>query len=262
MPWTWERLHAAITALGLPEGEYVAGLAAAMLANESVASADEVDLLVTDDLYVDLAGRGWDIAADQNRLACPGETGLLARAGDVSDGYTAPIRELISEAWRQDGIPLVSVLQVHQAAVRAFLKHEPEPDGPAPSPSWTWSRLRTAVPRLELPAGQYVVGLAGALLANETLEQVAEVEVLVTPELLDGLAGRDWFGDDARAVLHCPIEDDLVARSGDVGDAYSAPIPRLVAEAWHQEGIPFVSMEQVRADAVRAALRSDAGLSG
>lgn len=73
---------------------------------------------------------------------------------------------------------------------------------------WTWDVLRPALEKLELPDGQYVVGLSGALLANESLEIVDEVELLVTDDLYGELEQRGWLWDRGHGGLLCPSEDD------------------------------------------------------
>lgn len=255
MLWTWNRLHAAVTGLELPADEYVVGLAGAMLANESVDSTAEVTLLATDELYGELLREGWPRRTVDHALACPGEPGLVVTAGAVSDVYLAPILDLIPDAWVRDDVRVVSMLQLDRHAVAAFLAAASTADQPQPGRStWTWSRLSDALRALELPQDGYVVGLNGALLANESLADVDQVEVLVTDAVRDELVRRGWpTGTDG--VLLCPTEDDLSARAGDVGDAYLLDVPDLVADAWTQDGIALVSMVRVRPEAVRAVLR-------
>lgn len=238
-------------ALELPEGQYVVGLAGAMLANGSVDRTPEVVLLATDALYDELAREGWPSRREVARLNCPGEPGLIVQAGDVSDTYAATIDELIANAWHEDGLRVVSVLQVDQGSIQQFLSHAVVQEAPDPDAlTWTWDRLLTALAALALPRDDYVVGLAGALLANESLPGVDEVELLVTDQLHDALVEAGWTsGDDG--VLWCPVEDDLLARAGDVGQTYLHDIPALVADAWSRDGIPLVSMVSVRPEAVR-----------
>lgn len=264
MHWTWGRVRAVVAELELATDGYVVGLAGAMLANESVDSSEEVVLLVTDRVFVELDQRGWRHDHDLGGLRCPTEPGLFARAGDVSDTYTATIPELIDDAWRQDGIPVVSVLQIVPASVRRFLdgadgSSEPAESMNPSSMAWSWARLRVTLPRLDLSDDDYVVGLAGTLLANDSLAQVEAIELLVTDRLRGRLEARGWFAGDGDATLLCPFEDNLSARTGALAEAYTAPIADLIAEAWRQDGLPCVSMLQVREDAVRSAI--SAGLS-
>ncbi len=232
-------------------------MSGAMLANESILSVDEVVLLVTDEEYDELTERGWPPDGGLGGLQCPFEPQLFVRAGDVSDTYLTTIPELVAEAWREDGIPFVSMQQIDAGAVRQFLSQAVEADEVSVLPAsaaWTWPRLKDALTRLELPDGQYVVGLAGALLANESLTSSGVIELLVTGRGSLLLQERGWFDDDAHPRLLCPSEDDLVARSDGVGDTYLATVPELVAEAWREDGIPFVSLQQVHPESVRALL--------
>ncbi|TQK71166.1 hypothetical protein [Nocardioides sp. SLBN-35] len=254
MSWTWARLHAAVTTLELPADEYVVGLAGAMLANESVDNTAEVVLLATDDLNGALLREGWPRRTADDGLACPGEPGLVVRAGEVSDVYLAPIVDLITDAWVQDDVRVVSMLQLDRHAVAAFLAASSTADQPLPGRStWTWRRLSDALRALELPHDGYVVGLNGALLANESLAEVDQVEVLVTDALHDELVRRGW--PTSTDVLLCPTQDDLSARSGDVSDTYLLDVTGLVADAWTQDGIALVSMVRVRPEAVQGVLR-------
>jgi len=248
--WTWSRLHAAVVALELPTDQYVVGLAGAMLANESVAGTAEVELLATDVLCDELAREGWRRRTDGG-LGSPSEPGLVVRGGDAGGAYLAAIDALIADAWHQDGIAVVSMLQVDRAAVDAFLAAaETETD----TETWTWPRLSATVRALELPRTDYVVGLAGALLANESVAEVDDVELLVTRPLYDDLAQRDWPSGTG-GVLLCPTQDALSARTDDVGDTYLLTVADLAADPWHRDGVPLVSMLQVRPGAAEAALR-------
>ena len=247
MSWTWQRLRETVAALELPDSQYVVGLSGAMLANESIVSADEVVLLADDELYGELRREGWPAYDDLAGLRCPTEPGLFVRAGDVSDTYAASIPDLIAEAWREDGIPIVSMLQIDRASIDQFLSNAVPEDVPQPADmTWTWERLRDALDSLGLPHENYVVGVAGALLANDSLSSVDEVELLLTEELYDDLARADWIVSDPPRRILCPSEDNLFARGGDVDGTYAATIPELIAEAWHHDGIPLVSMLQVR----------------
>ena len=254
MSWTWTTLRAALDRLALPEGDAVVGLAGALLANESVDGVARVELLVEDRLRDDLLRRGWAVDEASGWLVSGAEPDLLVRADDVSDTYTAPIPTLIADAWTQDGVPLVSMLRVRESAVRELVE-EAQADGqPDPSLflSWTWQHLVSVLERLALPHDQYVVGPAGALLANESVERVAEIELLVTGDLHDELARDGWYADGARPRLLCPFEDDLFARADEVFEICLAPVPELLSEAWHHDGVPCVSMLQVRRDVVEA----------
>ncbi|TNM39770.1 hypothetical protein FHP29_13000 [Nocardioides albidus] len=262
MLWTWPRLRSTVVALELPEDQYVVGLAGAMLANESVESADEVVLLATDQLREELTREDWPYSADKDGLTCPGEPGLVVRGGDVSDTYTAPIATLIADAWHQDGLRVVSVLRIERQAIESFLARSASDSEPTPeSLTWTWPRLREAVTALGLPRPAYVVGLAGALLANESVSAVDGVELVVTAELRDDLVQRGW-SVDADGVLLCPVEDDLSARSSDLDDTYVGDADELTGDAWLRDDVPLVSMVRVRAPAVEAVLRSSRNTGG
>lgn len=254
MLWTWPRLRSTVAALELPQDQYAVGLAGAMLANGSVDRTAEVVLLATDPLRGELTKDGWPYSPDRGGLTCPGEPGLVVLGGDVSDTYTAPIVNLIADAWHQDGVPVVSVLQVDRATLQEFLAHAAAESAPVPGAlTWTWPRLRDAVAALALPRDAYAVGLTGSLLANESMLGVDEVELLVTDELRDELVQLGW-PVDAGGVLWCPTEDDLSARAGDLDGTYLADAATLVADAWIRDDIPLVSMVQVHRDAVRAAM--------
>lgn len=254
MSWTWEELRSALTRLALPDGQYVVGLSGALLGNESVAAVDDVELLVTDDLCGDLERRGWIWDERHGRLLCPSEDGLFVRTGDAGDTYRATIAELLTQAWHQDGVPLVSMVQVEPTAVQSVVDQTAtDADDQAPYLAWTWERLSAVLPGLDLPVDEYVVGLSGAMLANESVEAVEEVVLLVTDELHGQLARRGWVPDESYG-LECPSEPDLFVRTGDVSDTYRAPIPDLLAEAWHEDGIPLVSMMQIDQGAVRSFL--------
>ncbi|WP_307833170.1 hypothetical protein [Pimelobacter simplex] len=255
MPWTWPRLRSTIVALELPEGQYVVGLAGAMLANDSVERTAEVVLLATDRLREELANGGWPYSPHRGGLTSPGEPGLVVVGGDVSDTYTAPIAGLIAGAWHHDGVPVVSVMQVDRPALQEFLAQAAVATAPDPGAlTWTWPRLRDAVTALALPRDAYVVGVAGALLANDSLSGVDEIELLVTEELRDDLV-RDGWPVDTEGVLWCPTEDDLRARADGVGDSYRLGVTDLVADAWSRDDVPLVSMVQVLPDALDAVLR-------
>lgn len=259
MSWTWEHLRAAVTSLELPDDQYVVGVSGGMLANESVERVDEVDLLVSGDLYLELRRRGWVVDGRNGVLLCPTEDGLFVRAGDVSDTYDATITAMLAEAWRQDGIPLVSMEQVDERSIRRLLE-SPTDEDDVPL-SWTWDRLRAVVSGLDLPEGQYVVGLAGGLLANESVEAVHEVALLVTDELYESLLQRGWASDETHEGdrwLQCLSERGLFVRAGDVSDTYRATIPDLIADAWREDGIPAVSMMRVDQAAARDIIASAA----
>lgn len=252
MAWTWESLHPALTRLALPEGQYVVGLSGALLANESAALVDDVELLVTGELHDELERQGWVPDQEPGRLLCPSEDALAARAGEPGDAYRAAVAQLLAEAWRHDGIPLVSMAQVDPAAARKVVEGTQEDDH-APYLAWTWERLRSVLPGLDLPDGHYVVGLAGAMLANESAEAVEEVVLLVTDELYGQLTRQGWEPDESYG-LACPLHGHLFVRTGDVSETYRAAIADLIADAWREDGIPLVSMMQIDPAAVRSFL--------
>ncbi len=255
MLWTWSRLRSTVVALELPEDQFVVGLSGAMLANDTVETTAEVELLATDVLYDELAREGWRRRTADGALCCPGEPGLVVRGGEVSTAYLAPVDALVAEAWRQDDIAVVSMLQVARAAVQEFLARAVESGEPRPGRStWTWRRLTVALAGLELPRDHHVVGLAGALLANGSLSDVDDVELLVTGELYDELCRRGW-PRRTDGVLTCPTEDDLAARTDDVSDTYRAVVAELVADVWVRDDVPLVSMVRVRPESVDALLR-------
>lgn len=261
MSWTWDQLRAALARLELPDEQYVVGLSGALLANESLALVDEVELLVTDALSGDLARRGWIRGDAGDGLLCPSEDGLLARTGTVGGTYRAAAAELLTEAWWQDGIPLVSMIQVEPSAARSLLEPRVSDGGgvaevadePAPYLAWTWERVRVALTDLGLPPDEYVVGLSGAMLANDSVEAAEEVVLLVTDELYGRLVERGWAPDENYG-LESPVDAGLFVRTGDVSDTYRAPIPGLIAESWREDGIPVVSMMQIDPAAVRSFL--------
>ncbi|RHW28694.1 hypothetical protein D0Z08_02245 [Nocardioides immobilis] len=255
MPWTWDLLRPALEKLELPDGQYVVGLSGALLANESLEVVDEVELLVTDDLYEDLERWGWIRDQGHGGLVCPSEDDLFVRAGDVGDAYRATIAELVREAWHQDGIPLVSMVQVEPRSAQAVVDGTTTgvADDHARYLAWTWERVRATLTDLDLPDGEYVVGLSGAMLANESVEAAEEVVLLVTDALYEQLAQRGWVPDENYG-LECPTDADLFVRTGDVSDTYRAAIPDLVADGWRQDGIPVVSMMQIDPRAVRSFL--------
>jgi len=253
--WTWDQLRAALARLELPDGEYVVGLAGALLANESLALVDEVELLVTDGLFDDLERRGWIQDDVLGGLLCPTEDGLVARAVAADDTYRATVADLLVEAWRQDGVALVSMVQVEPGAARSLLEPAATPvaDEPVAYLAWTWERVRASLTDLDLPDDEYVVGLSGAMLANDSVEAAEEVVLLVTDELYGQLVERGWVPDENYG-LESPVETGLFVRTGDVSDTYRASIPGLIAEAWRQDGIPVVSMMQIDPRAVRSFL--------
>lgn len=255
MSWTWDQLCAALTRLELPDGQYVVGLSGGLLANDSLPVVDDVELLVADGLYGELEARGWIRDDALGGLLCRSEDGLFARAGTVGDTYRATVAELLAEAWRQDGIPLVSMVQVEQRAARSLV--EPTATEVADEHvtylAWTWERVRAALTDLDLPDSDYVVGLSGAMLANDSVEAAEEVVLLVTDELHGLLGERGWVPDENYG-LESPVEAGLYVRTGDVSDTYRASIAGLIADAWREDGFPIVSMMQIDPRAVRSFL--------
>ena len=76
----------------------------------------------------------------------------------------------------------------------------------------------------------------------------------MTGELYDALVHRGW-PRGSEGVLLCPTEDDLSARTDDVSDTYLLAVADLVADAWHKDEIPLVSMLRIRPEAVESALK-------
>lgn len=72
--------------------------------------------------------------------------------------------------------------------------------------TWTWGRAHTAIGSLQLPSGQYAVGIGGRVLYAGGAETVDVVDLLVTPGLLEQLRSQGW--QPTRNLLTLGTEDE------------------------------------------------------
>lgn len=139
--------------------------------------------------------------------------------------------------------------------------------------SWTWGRLKSVISSLDLPYGEWAVGMAGMTWMTDGHDrELPTVDLYVTPRVHDQLADRGWQRRDDDAVpvaiaavpaLEHPTEPGLTALAGTaqmpalMSVGQPAPLEELIRNAVTHDGLPVVRLEDLGLNPDREAVRRE-----